>query len=125
MAAQNYTKHFVPLESNPHIFTQLLHDLGASPALRFEDVLSLNEPSLLPHPALALILTFSTPAYYEERRAAEAAAHQAEEKERDEHNVLWFKQTIYNACGFYALLHAVINGEARGFIGTYDLPRSS
>lgn len=27
--------------------------------------------------------------------------------------VLWFKQTIHNACGLYAILHAVTNGEPR------------
>jgi len=30
--------------------------------------------------------------------------------------VVWFKQTIGNACGLIALLHAVCNGSAREFI---------
>ena len=34
-------------------------------------------------------------------------------------DVLWFKQTIGNACGLYGLLHAVTNGKARDYISTY------
>ncbi|KAJ4345439.1 ubiquitinyl hydrolase 1 [Didymosphaeria variabile] len=118
MTARPYTKHFIPLESNPEIFTQFIHALGVSPVLRFEDVLALDEPSLLPHPALALILTYPTPIDYEERRAAEEAAAQKEERSRDRQDVdvVWFKQTINNACGFYAILHAISNGEGRHFI---------
>lgn len=27
--------------------------------------------------------------------------------------ILWFKQTINNACGLYGILHAICNGHAR------------
>jgi ubiquitin carboxyl-terminal hydrolase L3 len=30
--------------------------------------------------------------------------------------VLWFNQTIGNACGLYALIHSIANGEARSFV---------
>jgi ubiquitin carboxyl-terminal hydrolase L3 len=30
--------------------------------------------------------------------------------------VVWFNQTIGNACGLYALIHSVANGEARPFV---------
>lgn len=116
MTAPTYTKHFIPLESNPRIFTQLIHSLGASPALHFEDVLSLNEPSLLPHPALALILTFPTLADYEQRRVAESALQKPRAEGQGDEHVVWFKQTINNACGFYAILHAIVNGEGRRYI---------
>lgn len=117
--ASQYAKHFIPLESNPEIFTHLIHNLGVSRALRFEDVYALDDPSLLPHPALALVLTFPTTEDYESRRVVELLA--AEKEGKSEHNVrdvIWFKQTIYNACGFYAVLHAVCNGEARNHIRT-------
>lgn len=32
-------------------------------------------------------------------------------------DVTWFKQTINNACGFYGILHAICNGEARKMMG--------
>ncbi len=39
-------------------FTQLVHELGVPPSLSFQDVLTLNNPTLFPRPALALILVF-------------------------------------------------------------------
>ena len=52
-----HRKHFLPLESNPEVFNELIHLLGASDEIAFEDVLSLDEPSLLPQqPTLAAIL---------------------------------------------------------------------
>ena len=104
-------KHFVPLESNPDVFNALISHLGASKSLRFGDVVSLDEPDL--HP-LALILVFPTPADYEAKRAAENKECGESKSSED---VLWFKQTINNACGLYAILHALTNGEAREMIG--------
>lgn len=106
------TKHFIPLESNPDVFNALIGHLGASKRLAFQDVISLDEPELRP---LALILVFPTPEDYEVRRAAEHGEHG--EWRSGDGNVLWFKQTINNACGLYAILHALTNGEARDMIG--------
>ena len=104
-------KHFIPLESNPDVFNALMGHLGASKRLRFEDVVSLDEPDL--HP-LALILVFPTPEDYEAKRAAEdRESGQCGNSE----DVFWFKQTINNACGLYAIFHALTNGEAREMIG--------
>ena len=104
-------KHFIPLESNPDVFNELIRHLGASQRLRFEDVVSLDEPDL--HP-LALILVFPTPEDYEAKRAAENEKSEACGSSQD---ILWFKKTINNACGLYAILHALTNGEARELIG--------
>ena len=57
----SYKNHYIPLESNPAVFTSLIHTLGVSPALSFQDVYSLDDPDLLaciPRPVLALILVF-------------------------------------------------------------------
>lgn len=116
-AAGGFTKkHFTPLESNPDVFNPLIDHLGASERLTFIDVVSLEDPDLRPH--LALILVFPTPGDYEARRAAEYEEH-GEYKNTGNESVLWFKQTINNACGLYAILHALGNGEARGMIGNY------
>lgn len=37
----------------------------------------------------------------------------------DTEPVLWWPQTIRNACGLMGLLHAVSNGNARNFIGMF------
>lgn len=51
---QNYRKSFIPLESNPDVFNELMHLLGTK-NLFFKDVISLDEQSLLPRPAIALV----------------------------------------------------------------------
>ncbi|KAG4026041.1 hypothetical protein MFRU_046g00470 [Monilinia fructicola] len=112
-------KAFIPLENNPEVMSSLLHKLGLSTALSFHDVFSIEDPSLLsfiPRPALALLLVFPVSKSYEQFRVTE-------DKEREDYNgkgegepVIWYKQTIRNACGLIGLLHAVSNGAARGFV---------
>jgi ubiquitin carboxyl-terminal hydrolase L3 len=111
--SRTYQKHFIPLESNPEIFTALIHKLGVSESLEFQDVLSLDDPDLLaflPRPVHALILVFLTSEQYEARVTEEDSGLEEGQPHGD---VLFFKQTINNACGLYAILHAVCNGEAR------------
>ncbi|KAG9750231.1 hypothetical protein KCU73_g6628, partial [Aureobasidium melanogenum] len=74
MPARTYSKTFVPLESNPQIFTSLAHNLGASPGLKFTEFYSLDddddsEPKK--GEILAYILAFPTSEDYEDERAAE------------------------------------------------------
>ncbi|TVY13456.1 putative ubiquitin carboxyl-terminal hydrolase [Lachnellula arida] len=71
-----YKKHLIPLESNPDVFNYLIHLLGISLALTFQDVFSIDEPDLLPHPALALVLVFPTTDGYEIRKIAEEATYE-------------------------------------------------
>ncbi|KAK2018665.1 ubiquitin carboxyl-terminal hydrolase, family 1 [Colletotrichum eremochloae] len=116
-------KTFIPLENNPDVFTSLVHDLGVSPSLGFFDVYNLDEPALLdlvPRPALALIFISPAPMYYQVR-AADGTRSAKEDGVTYEgagpgEPVTWFLQTIGNACGLYALIHAVGNGEAREFV---------
>ncbi|KAL4800012.1 hypothetical protein BDV19DRAFT_202764 [Aspergillus venezuelensis] len=112
-------KAFVPLENNPEVMSHLVHQLGLSPSLGFTDVFSLDEPDLLalvPRPSHALLLVFPVSKTYEASRVAE-------DKYIPEYTgsglfepVMWFKQTIRNACGLIGLLHAVANGEAKKHI---------
>ncbi|KAG8856222.1 ubiquitinyl hydrolase 1 [Tulasnella sp. 330] len=111
--------YYFPLESNPTIFTQLLRDLGVSPPLAFSDVLSLDEPDLLamvPRPVLGLVFNFPSPQDYEQLKAEAEAKRPEYVGSGEGEDVIWFKQTIGNACGLHALLHCVSNGEARSFI---------
>jgi ubiquitin carboxyl-terminal hydrolase L3 len=108
-------KAFFPLESNPEVFNELLGLLGVSPRLQFEDVFSLDDPEFLPHhPALALVLVF--PADDVLRADALSDREEYSGSGADE-PVVWFRQNIQNACGLYALLHGVCNGEAVGHVG--------
>jgi ubiquitin carboxyl-terminal hydrolase L3 len=95
--------------------TNLSHELGLSPALQFHEVYSLNEPSLLeflPRPALALLLVFPVTSTYEKHRRDEDSSKQEYDSSGAE-PVIWYKQTIRNACGLIGLLHCITNGAAR------------
>jgi hypothetical protein len=119
MSPQTYRKHFIPHESNPEVFTSLIHSLGVTPSLQFQDVLSLDDTDLLsflPRPAHALILVFPTTDAYEMRVKEEDNSLEPYEAEGD---VRFFKQTINNACGLYAVLHAVCNGSASAELGMH------
>ncbi|KAK9770216.1 hypothetical protein SCAR479_13100 [Seiridium cardinale] len=110
---------FIPLEANPELMTNLLHKLGLSKALQIHDVYSISDPELLafiPRPALALLLVFPVSAVYESQRMAEDAPLPNYSGKGKDEPVIWYKQTIRNACGMMGLLHAVSNGPARGYI---------
>ncbi|KAK7750062.1 ubiquitinyl hydrolase 1 [Diatrype stigma] len=114
-----YRKHFIPLESNPELFTQLIHRLGVSTSLQYHDVLSLDDPELLalvPRPALALVLVFPTSPSYKSSIAGYDQTVNDYTKFGDQEEVMWYRQTINNACGLYGILHAVSNGQARDHI---------
>ena len=109
-------KAFVPLENNPEVMTSLVHNLGLSSKLQFHDVYSLTDPDLLsflPRPAHALLLVFPVTATYEKFRRKEDAPKEEYEGSGAGEEVVWFKQTIRNACGLIGLLHSVTNGEGR------------
>ena len=82
---------------------------------------------------LAYVLAFPTNEGYDEMVGVRDQKHYvnrngAKELERVEadavhgshgtsdETVLWLRQTIHNACGLYALLHATCNGAARNYI---------
>jgi len=116
---------FIPLEANPALMTGLLHRLGVSAALQVHDVYSLTDPDLLafvPRPALAVLLVFPVSAAYESARLAEDSLLPEYTAHGPAEPVLWFRQTIRNACGVMGLLHAVGNGPARDFVGKWPRP---
>jgi ubiquitin carboxyl-terminal hydrolase L3 len=99
--------------------TNLSQELGLSPSLQFHEVYSLDEPSLLeflPRPAIALLLVFPVTSTFEQFRAEEDSAREEYTGSGDQEPVIWFKQTIGNACGLIGLLHAITNGAARSNI---------
>lgn len=110
---------FIPLEANPQLMGDLLHKLGLSEELAVHDVYSLHDSEMLafvPRPALALLLVFPVSAAYESFRLAEDATLPEYKGQGEDQPVVWFRQTIRNACGLMGLLHAVANGPAKDFI---------
>jgi ubiquitin carboxyl-terminal hydrolase L3 len=100
--------------------TALVHKLGVSQNLSFHDVFSIDDSDLLafvPRPALALLLVFPVSSTYEKYRLEEDSKRPFYEGKGEEEPVIWYRQTIGNACGLMGLLHAVSNGPARDFVG--------
>jgi hypothetical protein len=112
MVKDEYRKHFIPLESNPEVFTKLIHELGVSDTFSFVDIWALDCIEHVPRPAAALVLVLPTSTEYEQRKSVEDAGRQEDNEAREE-GVIWLPQTINNACGLYAILHAACNGDAR------------
>ncbi|OBA21605.1 cysteine proteinase [Metschnikowia bicuspidata var. bicuspidata NRRL YB-4993] len=101
------SKRVIPLESNPEIFNGLAHKIGLSPVLLFHDVYSITDPDMLaflPQPVFGIMMLFPITKLYEEYRKNQDAAVANDSKE-----VTWYKQTIGNGCGLYALLHLLSN----------------
>ena len=92
-----------PLESNPEVFTDYLHQIGLSPDWIVTQCFGLDDDclSFVPQPTIAVIATFE-------------ATDDAESKQLGSMDVTipyYMKQTgkLDNACGIIACLHAVLN----------------
>jgi ubiquitin carboxyl-terminal hydrolase L3 len=108
-------------ENNPEVMTSLVRKLGLSSTLAFHDVWSIDDPEMLsfvPRPASALLLVFPVSKSYEEFRMQEDSERDVYQEKGNAEPVVWYKQTIRNACGLIGLLHAVSNGNARNLVGT-------
>ena len=113
-----YSDVWIPIESNPTIFTDLAQNLGLSSNLSFQEVLGLDSDlvAFLPRPVHALILVFPNTDGHAEIKKNKIVNNDL----CTNSDVFYIKQTINNACGLYALLHAACNGEARKHIrGSY------
>ncbi|KAL9027760.1 MAG: hypothetical protein Q9196_003764 [Gyalolechia fulgens] len=117
-ATSPYAKCFIPLESDPSVLNDLMYDLRVSKSLALVDVVSIEDPALLgviPRPALALILVLPTSDGYERhRRSTKKMVEGAGDLKTEA--IIWLRQTIDNACGLYAILHAICNFESTGYI---------
>lgn len=114
-------KQWVPLESNPYILTRFGRALGLPPAVSFVDVWSLDLLDIVPQPCHAVVLLYpltETLISAGQSNHQQQQQQQAEEEEEEggkttsESSLPYFcKQTISNACGTIALLHAAMNAD--------------
>ena len=107
-AASLMSSPWVPLEANPELFSEWCASLGLDrKKYAFHDVFGLDDEllAMVPAPVEAVLFLFPcTPATEAEREHEDVAP---------DADLLWFKQTIGNACGTIGLLHAVANSRAR------------
>lgn len=105
----------VPMESSPEVFTRVARALGLDAAHAFVDVYSVDDEDLLamvPRPVSAVVLLFPiTGATPGEETVSPPLGSRARGVAPGSGPV-WFKQTIKNACGLYAILHALGNNCA-------------
>ncbi|KAJ2931275.1 hypothetical protein H1R20_g5800, partial [Candolleomyces eurysporus] len=113
----NYRKSFIALECDPDIFTELAHNLGAD-GVEFHDIYSFDSELLLfiPRPVLAFILVIPPPVQDDEGVTAREKAVPVYHGKGEDEPTIWIAQTIQNACGLYAILHALSNGIDRSKI---------
>merc|ERR1712029_701460 len=95
---------WLPIESNPTVMNQFLHNLGMPKSWAMTDVYGLDEPllAMLPQPVVALMLLFPINEKYEEYL-------KTLKFEKVPDSVYYMKQTISNACGTVAMIHSVAN----------------
>lgn len=101
---------WIPLQSNPEILNKYLRKLGVSSDWSMVDVLGFDDEllDLVPKPVKALILLFPCSDKYEQHRLAEDEKLKKNVPEYPK-DLFYMKQTIHNACGTCALIHAISN----------------
>ena len=110
-AAAVGAESWLPVESNPEAFNAYAAKLGLdTSAVRFVDVMSTEAWALdmIPRPVLAVLMLFPVKAASEAHRAAEEAARVAPGAVAAPAS-FFVSQTIPQACGTIALVHAVAN----------------
>lgn len=113
---------WLPLESNPDVMNSFLYNLGLSQQWAVTDVFGL-EPELLamvPQPVTAVLLLYPLT-----ETAQTASANQDNkikaEGQTQSPKVYFMRQTIGNACGTVALMHALANNQETLKLGSGPL----
>ncbi|XPS75483.1 Ubiquitinyl hydrolase 1 [Ascochyta lentis] len=103
------------LENNPVVMNHLAKALGMDDGLSFYDIYSLTDPDLLafiPRPVYALLVIIPLTPTWKDARTTEDKGKGDYTGKGDQEPVIWFTQTIGNACGSIGLVHCLLNGEA-------------
>ncbi|GBM36314.1 Ubiquitin carboxyl-terminal hydrolase isozyme L3 [Araneus ventricosus] len=102
---------WLPLESNPEVMNNFLENLGVPPSYGISDIFSLDDELLqmVPGPVLAVLLLFPVSEKYEEYCKQQEEIAQSEGDQKYDPDLYFMYQTIKNACGTVALIHAVAN----------------
>jgi ubiquitin carboxyl-terminal hydrolase L3 len=111
--SQRQEQRWPPLENNPEVLTALGRSLGLKEEYAFCDVYSFEEDLLafVPRPAQALLLVAPLTDSLKSLRDEDDKA-QAKTGAIDATKTLWAKQTVRNACGTMAVLHALLNSPS-------------
>lgn len=109
-------KRWFPLESNPDVMAQYMKRLGwPIEQFTFTDIMSTEDWALdmVPKPVQAVLFLFPISESHEANSEAEDAKIKADGQIVDQ-NLFYMRQTVGNACGTIALLHACCNAITKG-----------
>lgn len=107
---------WVPLESNPELFTTWSESMGLDTSkYAFTDIYGLDDEllAMVPQPVEAVLCLFPVTKENEKVMIKEDEESQPFVGPEKENELIYFKQTISNACGTIGLLHAIANTSAR------------
>ncbi|KAG8197055.1 hypothetical protein JTE90_004324 [Oedothorax gibbosus] len=104
--------NWLPLESNPDVMNKFLEHLGVPPSWGISDIISLDDEllSMVPTPVLAVLLLFPISEKYNDYCNEQEAIAKSGDQNTDP-SLYYMYQTIRNACGTVALIHAVANSR--------------
>jgi len=117
---QQQQQHWLPVESNPETFNNYGRKLGLDTSIvNFVDVLSTEDWALdmIPSPVYAMACLFPIKEVSEAHKKAEEASRLARIESQGAtyvdptSSLFYIKQTIPNACGTIALIHAIANAS--------------
>ena len=102
------TKTWLPLEANPEVLTSFARSLRLPDNYSFHDVLSVEDWALdmIPSPIQAILLLFPIT----EHSLSDIRTESVPETSQ----IYFMKQTVENACGTIAILHALLNHATTG-----------
>ncbi|PHZ08386.1 peptidase C12, ubiquitin carboxyl-terminal hydrolase 1 [Rhizopus microsporus ATCC 52813] len=109
---QRIEQKWVPLEANPEIWNKIIHKNGVDPRWNYVDVYGFDPEllAMIPRPVEAMIFLFPITEAYEKFKEEEEA-HLIKCEQAISPDVVFFKQTIQNACGMIAILHSIASND--------------
>lgn len=102
---------WLPIESNPEVMNKFLHEAGLSKKWAIADVFGLDPEllAMLEQPVLSLLLLFPINEKYNDMlKKKEPQVVSSPPKD-----LYYMKQTISNACGTVAMMHAIANNKEK------------
>ncbi|CAD6921436.1 unnamed protein product [Tilletia controversa] len=116
---------WVPLEANPDTFNAWASTMGLKTSqLAYHDIFGTDPDllSMIPQPVQAVLLLFPiNEAIAAFRRGQDEGRQELTTPEAGDPPLLWFKQTIGNACGTIGLLHSIASSP---YARSHILPAS-